>query len=251
MNRPRHDGSEQTQSREPTGAGKGVSNSRAHRTRITLDDDSEGSTLVWNPDAQPSDVGVVGWDVLGGADTVIAADRIGEGLLSIIDDPPSLLHRPEAELLCADLLVAARQGRHQFQTVLEWAGAQDLAPAHRLLANAGDEHPADDIDWFHRTSVDEQRAVWQLLARALDPLRDPRLLACLQPPPQGMRLPGVLRTLFTYSREPVERPRQLLVVAGPRTRGVAAALVDRLLWAGHEHGVRVDASRVLEHGDAR
>ncbi|WP_216892153.1 hypothetical protein [Nocardia alni] len=232
-------------------AGKYVSNTIAQITCITLDDDCGGSTLVWNPDAQPGESGAVGWDVLGGADTVIAADRIGEGLLSIIDDPPSLLHRPEAELLCADLLAAARQGRHQFQTVLEWAGAQNLAPAHRLLASAGDEHPADDIDWFHQIPADEQRAVWQILARALEPLRAPQLLMCLQPPPQGTHLPGVLRTLFTHSGESIERPRQLLVVAGPHTRGVAAALVDRLLWAGYEHGVRVDARPVREHDDAR
>lgn len=230
---------------------KDVSTLRARNVHVTLDDSSEGATLVWNPDAKPGEPGGVGWDVLGAADTVIAADRIGEGLLSVIDDPPSLLYRPEAELMCADLLVAARQGGHRFQTVLEWVAARDPTPAHGLLAAAGEQYPADDIDWFHRTSADEQRAVWQILARALDPLHDPRVLACLQPPSEGMRLPGVLRTLFTGGGEPVERPRQLLVVAAPRTRGIAAALVDRLLWAGHEHGVRVDARPLPEHDDVR
>ena len=218
--------------------------------RVALDDGG-GSTLVWNPDVRPGEVGTVGWDVLSGADTAIAADRIGEGLLSIIDDPPSLFHRPEAELLCADLLVAARQGGHRFQTVLEWVGARDLAPAYRLLGDAGGDYLADDIDWFHRISADEQRAVWQVLARALDPLRDPNLLAWLQPPEEGTRLHGVLRTLFTHGDRPIEPPGQVLVVAELHTRGVATALVERLLWAGREHCVRIDARPVLEYDDAR
>ena len=189
--------------------------------------------------------------MLGGADTVLAADRISEGLLSIIDDPPSLFHRPEAELLCADLLVAAKRGGHRLKTVLEWVGARDLTPAHGLLADTGDGCPADDIAWFRRTSATEQRGVWKILARALDPLLDPRLLAYLQPPTESTHLPGVLRTLFTHGGNLIQRPRQLLVVAEPQTRGVAAALVDQLLWAGYEQGVRVDTRPASESHDVR
>ncbi|WP_157116479.1 hypothetical protein [Nocardia vaccinii] len=189
--------------------------------------------------------------MLSGADTVLAADRISEGLLSIIDDPPSLFHRPEAELLCADLLVAARRGGYPLQAVLEWVGARDLAPAHGLLADTGDGSPADDITWFRRTSATEQRGVWKILARALDPLLDPRLLANLQPSMESTHLLGVLRTLFTHGGKPIQRPRQLLVVAEPHTRGVAAALVDQLLWAGYEQGVRVDTRPASGPHDVR
>jgi hypothetical protein len=226
---------------------KHLSPQSARTTRVRLDGGA-GATVVWHPEADPAEAGVVGWDLLGGADSVIAADRIAEGLLSVVDDLESLPHRPEAELLCADLLVAAARGEHRLETVLRWIDARDLESAHRLLTDAGEEPPADDIDWFAYTSAAEQREVWQILTRALDPLRDPRVLARLQPASDSVRLPGALRTLF--AGEPIQRPRELLVVAEPRTRGIAVALVDRLLWAAHEHGVRIDANP-SGHDDAR
>lgn len=198
-----------------------------------IPDEAWDRSLVWNPETT-GPTSTIGWDLLSGITAPEDADRIAEHLLR--DAAESAVRWiPEAELVTANLLLAAVRGRRPLEDVIDWVATGDFSDAYLYLLSRGDNGPAEDINGFFQSSAVERRCISALIRDALLPLNHGTVLAVLGPAGVNRcRLPepfGMLHVSGTDVRASWGSDVYVLAPeagTGARTSGLGAALVGEV-----------------------
>ncbi|MGW5569776.1 hypothetical protein ACWEVD_01130 [Nocardia thailandica] len=168
--------------------------------------------LVWSPDL-PS-MSTCSWDVLATIATAADADAICEHLFATVVDYDAVFYVPEASLLTANLLLAARRGGLGLAEVVGWVRSAQLAPASRLLDDTGERGALADLEAFAASSAAEQSAIWSVIRSVVLPLGTAAALRALT---------SVHPTVLTEGAGAWAELSELVIVIDPRSPRLGAA----------------------------